>query len=230
MERLIKLAQKIRDERLRKMVVDFLKSPGLSNKNFKKYPMTPIGEAATPFSIGGGMGASSVERDVLNHTTALVDLCEKVAESLEKSYDIPLNHDNLIAAAILHDIGKLYEWKKGKNGLEHTGILLDHTMLGTAELYSRGFPEEVIHIVASHFGEGGPTPPRNFEALVFHHLDNMVSLVEFRILAPDAAAKQAMQMIFLDEGTLRKMGEYPEIAEIDLAEQEHEAKKGKDGK
>ncbi len=51
--------------------------------------------------------------------------------------------------------------------------MLDHTMAGTSELYARGFPEKVLHIVASHFGENGPTPPQTMEALIFHTIDNM---------------------------------------------------------
>ncbi|MEE9405803.1 MAG: HD domain-containing protein, partial [Candidatus Aenigmarchaeota archaeon] len=67
----------------------------------------------------------------------------------------------------------LYTMKKGKAGWENTESLLDHTMLGTAELYARGFPEKVVHIVASHFGEEGPTPPQTIEALLFHKMDNL---------------------------------------------------------
>jgi len=224
MDKLIKLAQKIKDEKLRKMVVDFLKNPSLSNKHFKKYPRMKIEEAATFFSIGGSSG-TTVERDVLNHTIAVTELCERAADVLEKSYGLPLNRDYLIAAAILHDILKIFEWKRppgagggqGQN-LEHTGIMLDHTMLGVAELYSRGFPEDLIHIIAAHFGESGPTPPRNFEALVLHHIDNMLSIIEFRMLAPAAQAQQAVQMIFLDEESLKKLGEQPEKTGIEKTE------------
>ncbi len=177
MERLIELSKKIKDEKLRKMVVDFLKDLKLSNKSFSKYPKMKVEEAATMFTVNG----STVERDVLNHTISLVDLCEKSADSFKKTLGLSIDKDKLISAAILHDVMKLFEWERGPSGLEHTGILLDHTMLGVAELYHRGFPEDIIHIVASHFGDGGPTPPRTFEALILHHLDTMTSLVEFRL-------------------------------------------------
>jgi 7,8-dihydroneopterin 2',3'-cyclic phosphate phosphodiesterase len=224
MDKLIKLTQKIKDEKLRKMVVDFLKIPSLSNKHFKKYPRMEIEKAASLFTVGGPTTAT-VQRDVLNHTIALTEVCEKVADVLEKSYGLPLNRDNLIAAAILHDIMKIFEWKlaPGSQELEHTGIMLDHTMLGVAELYSRGFPEDLIHIVAAHFGESGPTPPRNFEALIFHHLDNMLSILEFRLLAPAAQAQQAVQMILLDEASLKKLGEQSETE--NQGSQEAEAEK-----
>jgi 7,8-dihydroneopterin 2',3'-cyclic phosphate phosphodiesterase len=204
MQKLIELAQNIKDVELRKKVVEFLKDPRLSHKDFKKYPRMKIEEAGSVFTVGGPSGSMSVERDVLNHTVALVNLCLNTAETLEKTFGMPINRDHLVAAAILHDITKIFEWKKGEQGFEHTGILLDHTMLGVAELYYRGFPEGVIHIIASHFGESGPTPPRNFEALILHHLDNMVSLVEFHLYG-SRQSQQPVQLVVLDDETLKKI-------------------------
>jgi len=203
MNELIKLAEKIKDEELRRKVIEFLKDPKLSHKEFKKYPRMKIEEAGSMFTVGGANGATTVERDVLNHTIALVDLCLKTADTFEKNYKVPINRDYLVAAAILHDIPKIFEWKKGKQGLEHTGIMLDHSMLGVAELYHREFPEGVIHIIASHFGEGGPTPPRNFEALILHHLDTMISLAEFHL--GEKQPQQPMQLLLLDEETIKKL-------------------------
>ena len=206
MKDLIKLSSKIKDETLRKMVVDFLKDVRLSNNHFKKYPKMDIEDAASVFSVGGPSGVSTVERDVLKHTMSLVELCERMVEILEKVYGLKLDSDSLIAAAIVHDIMKMFEWKRGAGGLEHTGVMLDHTMLGVAELYVRGFPEEVIHIVASHYGENGPTPPRTFEALIFHHLDSMMSIVEFR-MANAAEQHQQMQLLLLNDEIIKKLSD-----------------------
>lgn len=202
MKRLIELAQKIKDVELRENVVKFLKDPGLAHKDFKKYPRMKIADVRTPFVVGNQTVA--VERDVLNHSIALADLCLKTVDSLDKNYGIPLNQDHMLAAAILHDIMKIFEWKKGPQGVEHTGILLDHTMLGVAELYRRKFPEGVIHIIASHFGEAGPTPPRNFEAVVFHYLDTLLSVVEYRLYAMTTPQTQ-MPVVLLDEKALKEL-------------------------
>ncbi|HKZ45402.1 MAG TPA: HD domain-containing protein [archaeon] len=204
MQKLIELAQKIKDEELRKKVVEFLKDPKLAHKDFKKYPAMKIEEAKSMFTVSSSSGASSVERDVLNHTIGLADLCMKVAESIEKNYGIPINRDNLLAASILHDLMKIYEYKKTKEGMEPTGILLDHSMLGVAEFYHRGFPEQVIHIIASHFGESGPTPPRNFEALIFHYCDTLLSLTEFHLYGAKQS-QQPLQLVLLDEEMIKKM-------------------------
>jgi 7,8-dihydroneopterin 2',3'-cyclic phosphate phosphodiesterase len=206
MKELIKLAKKIKDKELEKKVIDVLKNPNLSSKDFKKYPSMKMEDVRTPFSVGGGV---SVERDVLNHTLAVVDACERVADVFEKRYGLSLNRDHLIAGAILHDIMKIFEWRLGAQGVEHSGILLDHTMLATAELYHRNFPEQVIHMVASHFGETGPTPPRSFEALILHYVDNMLSIAEYHMYA--AVQSTQMPIVLLDEETIKKIsGELPE--------------------
>lgn len=195
MKEFIELAQKIKNKDLREKLVEFLKNPKLSHKDFQKYPMEDLKNARTLF----GSQNAVAERDILKHTLTLAQLCEKVSEVLNKSYGIPLNLDNLIAASILHDIMHLYEYKQTKSGVEHTGLTLDHTTLGVAELYARGFPEEVIHIVAAHAGEAGLTSPRNFEALIFHHLDNLLAVTEFHLFS------QTSPNLVLDEKTIKKM-------------------------
>jgi len=207
MEKLIELANQIKTLELRKKVVEFLKDPKLSHKGFKKYPLTDIKKVKTPFSVGN---VGSVERgDLVNHTIAVADICMKIADEVEKTYDIETNKDYLLAAAILHDVMKMFEWKLNKDGSpEHTGTLLDHTMLCVAELYHREFPEQVIHIVASHFGEGGPTPPRNFEALILHYVDTLFSLVEFYHQATDANTKASqIPLLVIDEETIKRLNE-----------------------
>jgi len=147
-----------------------------------------------------GSAAAVAERDILNHSISLAKLCEKTAEVLKENYGISLNIDNLIAASILHDIMHLYEYKQSKGGVEHTGLTLDHTTLGVAELYARGFPEEVIHIVAAHAGEAGLTSPRNFEALIFHHLDNLLAVTEFHLYS-----QKTPDLALLDDEIIKKM-------------------------
>jgi 7,8-dihydroneopterin 2',3'-cyclic phosphate phosphodiesterase len=199
MKELIILAEKIKDKQLKEKVIDFIKNPVLTHKDFKKYPKEDIEKVKTPFSVGGGM----VERDLLNHTIAVTDLCIRTADNIEEHYGVKINKDHLIAGALLHDMMKMFEWKIGESGTEPTGILLDHSMLAVAEFYYRGFPENVIHIIASHFGETGPTPPRNYEALILHYVDTLLSLTEFHLYG--AKQQNPMQLLVLDEEMIKKM-------------------------
>jgi putative nucleotidyltransferase with HDIG domain len=199
MQNLLDLAEKITDRELKKKVVDFLKNPTLSHKDFKKYPREEIEKAKTVFVVAGQAG----ERDVLNHTVAVTEACISIADTLMKNFKMKINKDYLIAACLLHDMMKLFEWKISGDEPEHTGIPLDHTMLITAELYSRQFPEEVIHIVASHAGEHGTTPPRTVEAFILHNVDSMLSVIEHQ-LSIGKSSKQ-IPVLLLDEETLKKL-------------------------
>lgn len=207
MKRLLELARGIKNKSLRKKVVDFLKDLRLSSKDFKKYPKEKLKTAGSLFVIPtSGMGP--IERDIIEHTVALTELCIKTADVFKKNYGLKLKRDYLIAASIVHDLMKVFEYKRTKTGeLEPTGIMLDHTMLGVAELYAHDFPEEVIHIVASHFGETGPTPPRSFEAIIFHHLDSLVSIIEYY---NRVKKKMDHQIVFLTEEDLKGLGETTE--------------------
>jgi len=203
----MKLTEKIKNKTLRNKVKGVLKDLRLSNKEFHKYTKEKIERAGSLFVIPSS-GLGPVERNLLEHTVALTELCIETAECFKKNYDLDLDMDSLIAASILHDLMKSFEYKRNEMGeLEPTGIMLDHSMLGVAELYSRNLPEEVIHIVASHFGEGGPTPPRSFEAVIFHHLDSLVSIVEYY---NKGKKKLNEQILLLTKEDLKRLGEKPE--------------------
>ncbi len=203
MQKLLDLANKIEDKELRKKVIDFLKNPTLEHKDFKKYQRGDWEKTKTPFAVGG----TPALRDVLNHTVAVAEACLTIADSLKKNFGIKMKKDTLLAGALLHDVMKLFEWKMTKNGPEHTGITMDHTLLGVAELYKREFPEDVIHLVASHPGEYGTTQPRTAEAFLLHQVDNMMSIIEHNALTGGSSeiSEKQIPILFLDEGTLEKI-------------------------
>jgi hypothetical protein len=76
--------------------------------------------------------------------------------------------------------------KDGSYGSAPLADFLDHLSLATAELVRREFPLELVHIVAAHHGEYGPTRPRTIEALICHLADFTDSRLNGEVL--DAAA------------------------------------------
>jgi putative nucleotidyltransferase with HDIG domain len=204
MEALLKLAEKIEDKELRKKVIDYLKDKKLKNPHFEKYKREELDKAGSYFSVGNS-SIGPIERDVVHHTTVLTHLVIQTAKIIESGYGIKLDMDALIAASLCHDVMKAVEYNRDQNNeLEPTGISLDHTVLGTAELYARNFPEEVIHIVASHAGEAGTTPPRSFEAVIFHELDSLASVIEYYAIAYSKLNEKIKKMI--DE-KVKELGE-----------------------
>ena len=123
---------------------------------------------------------------LLEHTLSVVKLCQYYC----RSYPI-LNQDLLIAAAILHDIGKTKELSSfPKNDYTDDGQLLGHIMIGAEMIHDKireipGFPEklesEVKHCILAHHGEleyGSPKKPALAEAVALNLADNTDAKME----------------------------------------------------
>ncbi len=118
---------------------------------------------------------------LLEHTLSVARLAREVSAHYPE-----LDGDLLLAAALLHDIGKVREFTTAP-GFDYTtqGRLVGHLLLGAemlGEKLSRlpGFPEGLAtalkHLIISHHGEyefGSPKRPKTAEAFVLHALDDM---------------------------------------------------------
>jgi putative nucleotidyltransferase with HDIG domain len=111
---------------------------------------------------------------LLAHTRAVTQTAVVIGDLIAEFYagDIPINRDYLIAGGILHDVGKLLEYKrKGKKFVKSdVGRDLRHPFSGTAVAYQRGLPSDICHMIAVHAkeGDGGW---RSVEANIIHHAD-----------------------------------------------------------
>jgi 3'-5' exoribonuclease len=118
---------------------------------------------------------------LLEHTASVVGLCELLA-----GYYPALDRDLLLAAAILHDVGKTRElaWDRTFDYTD-AGRLLGHITLGALLVEERiraipGFPDglkdRLLHCILSHHGElewGSPKRPKTLEALVLHYAEDL---------------------------------------------------------
>ncbi len=166
MKSLITLANQIKDRTLRTMVLGLLRNPKLTSKQFP-YPAEQW--KRMPASLNWH---HAFEGGLVQHTEAVAKLALATGKIMQDVYKIEIDFDALLAGALLHDVGKLFNWKKNGTQWTCSDCPMDHTLLGTAELYARGFPEKVVHIVGSHFGPEGPTPPQTVEAFIVHSVDN----------------------------------------------------------
>ncbi len=117
---------------------------------------------------------------LLQHTLAVTRMCEFYCAQ----YPV-LNRDLLLTAALLHDIGKMWEISPfPANDYTDDGQLLGHIVIGVEKIGSvitkiPNFPQklaaELKHCILAHHGEleyGSPKKPALAEALALHFADN----------------------------------------------------------
>ncbi len=118
---------------------------------------------------------------LLEHTLSVVGICD----FLSGRYNC-VNRDILVSAAMLHDIGKIFELSPlPLNDYTEAGQLLGHIVI-CSELISKtadkipDFPNELKmilqHCILSHHGEyewGSPKLPQVIEAVILHLADNI---------------------------------------------------------
>ena len=112
--------------------------------------------------------------NMIEHIRGVVNVSIGAAKALQNVYKgkVKINEDYLIAGALLHDIGKLVEYKEenGKYIQSNLGRLVRHPVSGVGLCYSQEIPEEIMHIIASHSWEGDRSK-RTPEAIIVHHAD-----------------------------------------------------------
>jgi putative nucleotidyltransferase with HDIG domain len=111
---------------------------------------------------------------LIEHTRAVTLTAMKIAGVLKEEYKekISIDLDVLLSGVLLHDVGKLFEYKKegGKFLKSREGELLRHPISGAAFAFKYGLPQEVIHIIAAHSKEGDGSR-RTIEAVIVNHAD-----------------------------------------------------------
>jgi putative nucleotidyltransferase with HDIG domain len=107
----------------------------------------------------------------LQHVRAVTQTALATAGVLSQFYHrhYRLDMDIIAAGGLLHDIGKLLEYHPD-GGVSPGGRLLRHPFTGVGLAMQHGLPDEVVHIIATHAGEGDGGY-RSPEAVIIHHAD-----------------------------------------------------------
>ncbi|MBM3310746.1 MAG: HD domain-containing protein [Candidatus Aminicenantes bacterium] len=112
--------------------------------------------------------------NLIDHTRAVTRTAREIGQVLDAAYGgrVKVDADVLLAGAILHDVGKLFEYSRDKDGFKKSreGDLLRHPISGAAFAFKHGLPQEVVHIIAAHSKEGDGTR-RTVEAVIVNHAD-----------------------------------------------------------
>lgn len=155
----------IKDEDLREKTLgvweEALSTGGFTVAEMKEIPFTLL--------------ADNVKFTFLEHIRTVCLMCDRMANVLVDMYGdrVKINHDHLIAGALLADIGKMIEYEKTPHGelkKGHKGDMLRHPFTGVGMAFKAGIPYEVMHVIAVHSKEGDHVK-RSPEAIIFHHAD-----------------------------------------------------------
>ena len=169
-----KFARSVSDEFLNKLLLKFL----LNKKFMAGFCQAPAAKSMHHAYVGG----------LLEHTLHVTRLADKVAE-LYDSIDRSL----LLAGAILHDIGKIYEFSYAAYPVDYSDIgrLMGHMVLGVEMIDKKikkvaGFPRETAmrlkHLILSHHGRyefGSPALPMLQEAFILNFVDDMDAKINY---------------------------------------------------
>jgi 3'-5' exoribonuclease len=127
---------------------------------------------------------------LLEHVWSMARIAAFLADHYERYYrdlNPPLNKGVILAAVVLHDIGKLRELEYHPVTAKYTkeGCLIGHVLMGrdlareTARTIP-GFPEETLllleHAILAHHGKrdfGAPILPQTLEALLVSFVDDL---------------------------------------------------------
>jgi len=136
-----------------------LKEGGWRPEDMVRIPFTLLKESGLTYA-DHVRAVTRIARDV--HRTFQEVLGGKVA----------LDHDVLIAGALLHDVGKLLEIEESGGSFRKSagGKLVRHPFSGAAIAYAVGLPPAIVHIIGGHSHEGSHGP-RTPEGAVVHHAD-----------------------------------------------------------
>ena len=166
---LLKVVNSIRDKTLRRKVFEVLENPSIKIGGRTYAGLTLEKSPASVWRHHNYPGG------FVEHIIALHELSIALARLVKTIYRCSVDTDLVTCGVLLHDVFKPATYKEVEAGRYRRSKLaerLDHLTLATAELIRRGFPLDVVHVVAaSHGRQYGPIGPMTIEALICHLAD-----------------------------------------------------------
>ena len=127
---------------------------------------------AMPFTLLVDTKRVSFIEHVLAVTMGAVGLA-RAQMDYYREMPYPIDMDRLVAAGLLHDVGKLVEIQRTPDGTfvkSHNGRCTRHPISGTIIAAKAGLPDEVLNTIACHSREGDGRP-QVVETVFVHQAD-----------------------------------------------------------
>jgi 3'-5' exoribonuclease len=158
--------------------------PGLATLVGRVLGDRPVREGLRTLPAAGADGHHGYAGGLLEHTVGVTTLCRETAQLHPR-----LRADLLLAAALLHDVGRVRELGPGPGFTATTeGRLLGHVHLGLriveehASDLDANLLAEVVHAIATHHDRPAA---RTAEAAVLYHANQLDAQAATRPVGPD---------------------------------------------
>ena len=168
------LTDELSDTRCRDIVSAFRDDASV----WERFTMIPAGKSMH----------HAYRRGLFEHTVTLAETAKLIAGHYRSLYEIDI--DLVVTGALLHDVGKEFEFVVGSgmasvSRYSDAGRLLGHIYMGAAylqQLLDRSVPDdkefhaELLHIILSHHGSyefGSPKLPMTMESMIVAAADNL---------------------------------------------------------
>lgn len=145
----------IKDEKLKNNViasyVDALTTGGFQPGDMEKLPFTLLIQNCPFTYLEHVRGVTRVAKASMDEFNAIYG---------SENSEFVLDHDLVVAGALLHDVGKLVEYEMASDGTavkSELGKDLRHPFSGTVIALRNGCPSPIAHIIANHAAEGEGT-------------------------------------------------------------------------
>jgi putative nucleotidyltransferase with HDIG domain len=111
------------------------------------------------------------------HLRGVAHLAVAIADEFRSSYpEVSINRDIVLAGALVHDIGKPYEFDNQDRWAADPSIYgypaIRHPAYGAHICYTIGLPEEIAHIAMNHSPVEGDHIVRSLECTIVRYADN----------------------------------------------------------
>ena len=109
---------------------------------------------------------------LIPHVRSVAQGCMGMARTVTANYGIPVQHDVLLAAALLHDASKLVEEEPDGAACKKTqlGRLVQHGIYTAHKALALGIPLDIVHLIITHTHASG-MPPKTIEGVILHYID-----------------------------------------------------------
>lgn len=159
--------EEIKNKDLKDLLMAFFSDPEF----LKRFSLAPAARTVHHNWVGG----------LLEHTLEVAAICRNLADL----YPEQISRDLLLTGALLHDLGKMEEYRQDTLNFEFSdrGKLVGHISIGKEMLNEKlaalpGFPEdlklELEHMMLTHHGQrewGSPEVPKTINAFALFHAD-----------------------------------------------------------